>query len=946
MRESVVNAFASEFSLEKESISATVIISGVKKPNRMRRLEANVWTVKYEVEALPELATKLIKALKLHALGNETLLKELKRQLIVGGAELDKDFYLKFIAGPYFTKRDRVDGQGCGEHFCAKNFLIDPEAPKYLCEFALSCEETQRLCCHKNVGIDDDDDPSTASAVVFSIAAGLLPFMFCCTVGICRKLSQGHHSDVMKRRTQTLSRRTTGNTPHSESLKDAAGVGDVYDCGHDNFGGLEFADTHGLEIGQYYLDISLKIQDAPVENANQIQELPAGSLVVVEEIYQSGPYEAIYGRIRDPEPGWIPLKDIQTFETFVNKEPRTATEKANGIPTAVVNSKQKEKGKDAHLHSLLPSFCGEWRVQESGRLTGRHIAVEAGGGTFEGSVATPSQDFYVEEGRIVNSIGSVLNLTITDNDTMLWAKAGDHTTIWKRIRPAHKYVAGDAVELTISDGETPLSSAGRVISSSQKSVRVQFQRTVKEVAPSALVLAEDQRCLRKVQSLIASLKGEWRMYDERNNLLPGLISVGVTGRAVYDEAHWPEQDLIALSSNIARGDGWTISMHTSNLQELRWSMPGKPSIIWRRLHSIREYSLGDAVKSLGLPEAPAGLEGQVVGVAEGKVRVNFSNGQSLDVPAVDIIPQSGLPNLTSMLAGEAPLSIKIDQGEIHSDSTPLKQDDNSGVLSYQNADGRRPPPLEVDAEQIPPKGAPASTTPWSQNAPASSTPPNANRGSAASPGSGGNVSVFPPTPQPPMHSPPVNSPAPPSGGNVPAEMMMVFPPGAEHPVLYQQVVTPVHTPTSPPSTVSPPGSPNIIQTDVNARGSSSRPAALSTSSGPSSPSEGTHAGRSAPGSPNQDVLPGFNEVHPADSGRKGWWGSNLMQAVTGPLGSGMSGVSNAFRTKGQRSASPERSGQVTPISEHFAEGESSVSASVGAGGSPKGECRPRRQILV
>jgi len=193
----------------------------------------------------------------------------------------------------------------------------------------------------------------------------------------------------------------------------------------------------------------------------------------------------------------------------------------------------------------------------------------------------------------------------------------------------------------------------------------------------------------------------------------------------------------------------------------------------------------------------------------------------------------------------------------------------------------------------------------------------------------------------------------------------VYPPGAEHPVLYQQVGTPVHTPTSPPSTMTPPGSPNVVQSSgaaassfpaspgVNARQSSGKPAqpsGLPASGGPSSPSDGTRS-RSAPGSPGQaeapEAPPGAQPVHTTASGRT-WWGANVFKAVTGPIGSGMSELSGKFRRKAEGSAMPS-GGSSRPVDD----GMDAPPSSPGAGTpgdraphSPPSAASPRSGTLL
>lgn len=293
------------------------------------------------------------------------------------------------------------------------------------------------------------------------------------------------------------------------------------------------------------------------------------------------------------------------------------------------------------------------------------------------------------------------------------------------------------------------------------------------------------------------------------------------------------------------------------------------------------------------------------------------------------------------------------------DEQQLEDDRLELGSSSSNLASKRPPPLEVDVEHGPPALVPAAVTPWSGSG-SSGGPPSPGQTGAKqppspgqmglarppSPGHGlprppspglrpdqpppsgatptsvtGNITVYPPNS---LQQPagvavsPAAAPAaaPPASSSQPAEMMMVYPPGAEHPVLYQQVGTPVHTPTSPPSTITPPGSPNVVQSQAaaasgfpvspavgfNTRTPSGKPLSVAppASGAPSSPSDGTRSRPSAPQSPLQGELPeappGASPVHQTASGRT-WWGSTAFKAVTGPIGSGMSELSGRFRRR-------------------------------------------------
>lgn len=104
---------------------------------------------------------------------------------------------------------------------------------------------------------------------------------------------------------------------------------------------------------------------------------------------------------------------------------------------------------------------------------------------------------------------------------------------------------------------------------------------------------------------------------------------------------------------------------------------------------------------------------------------------------------------------------------------------------------------------------------------------------------------------------------------------MVYPPGAEHPVLYQQVGSPAHTPTSPLSASTPPVSPHAVQLTGAPQRVAMSPVREPTSNGSQA---STPPGRAAGVNPPQ----------------QGWFSSQAVaafKAVTGPIGSGLSDLS-------------------------------------------------------
>merc|ERR1740121_3237582 len=113
-------------------------------------------------------------------------------------------------------------------------------------------------------------------------------------------------------------------------------------------------------------------------------------------------------------------------------------------------------------------------------------------------------------------------------------------------------------------------------------------------------------------------------------------------------------------------------------------------------------------------------------------------------------------------------------------------------------------------------------------------------------------------------SAPLSGPAP-NTVTTPTEMMIVYPPGAEHPVLYQQVGSPAQTPTSPPSTNTPPVSPHAVQGKTGV---------------PPSPAHARSSGPKMSPVREPTESPTNSGAQEEQDAKEKWFGANMFKAVT------------------------------------------------------------------
>jgi len=715
--------------------------------------------------------------------------------------------------------------------------------------------------------------------------------------------------------------------------------------------------------GMYLVSRGADVKATLAADSAAVGKLDAGDVVEVIEVLELGaPDTRLMARIAAPA-GWMPLRDTKTGQHWARSlgSAEASSPKFGGSsPTAQSpNSTQK-------LHKLK----GEWRPQEGGVLAPGVIAVGENGYTTYGGIHAPEQDLLLRGDVIQRGDGWWINLECSSSFELVWCKQGELSVIWQRVRPGSEYSIGDKVECASDEAGLALGTPGEVVGIRDDRIRVKYQTKTLEVLPSQITPAEVSRQNQQGQFLVESLRGDWRLYegDVMFPGLVAIGASGYTlydgmhwaeqdilffGERVARGDGWA----VDMHASTVNEMMWV----KPGERTITWKRV-KP-VSEYGLGDVVEYIQEK-------PDLPLGTRGTVVGKTDSRVRVKFPRqtfdvlpaeilaieaktvlllalavslegglAPTLLTPLQDSVPQersspkntndplSDRANAKDALAGlsfegagadaarssESPRSPGILQQQDPSSfppSTTQPHDQQPIELQMHELQSgpspdKRPPQIDVEMDLAGPEPVPSTTSPFS-----------ATGGTALSPKPLGTLAELPeakPAVGPVASATPSSIAFNPPGAHqatstsaAPAEMMMVFPPGAEHPVLYQQVGTPVNTPTSQPSTVTPPMSPNLQQPHpnglegFNARITNSKLAAVGPppSSGPSSPGT-TAPGRSAPGSPGslKEAPPGAAEVRATDSAQMSWWGGQAFQAVTGPIGSGMSGLSSRFRKK-------------------------------------------------
>lgn len=493
---------------------------------------------------------------------------------------------------------------------------------------------------------------------------------------------------------------------------------------------------------------------------------------------------------------------------------------------------------------LVESLEGVWRLCEGDIMFPGVVTIGASGYTLYDGMHWAEQDILFFGERVARGDGWAVDMHASTVNEMMWVKPGERTITWKRVKPVSEYGLGDVVEYIQEKPDLPLGTRGTVVGKTDSRVRVKFPTQTFDVLPAEILAIEAKTVL--FPTLAMSLEG---------GLAPKLLTP-LQAKTVL---------LPALAVSLEGGLAPTLLTPLQDSAPQERSSPKSTNDPFRDRANAKDALASLVFEGAGADAARASESPRSPGILQQQ-------------------DPSSFPPSTTQPHDQQPIELQMD--ELQSGPSPDK----------------RPPQIDVDMDLVGPEPVPSTTSPFSATG-VKALPPKPLGTLAELPEAKPAVDpVASATPSSIAFYPPGAHQAT-STSAAPAEMMMVFPPGAEHPVLYQQVGTPVNTPTSPPSTVTPPMSPNLQPhpnglEGFNARIANSKLAAVGPppSSGPPSPRT-TAPSRSGPGSPGslQEAPPGAAEARATDSAQTSWWGGQAFQAVTGPIGSGMSALSSKFR---------------------------------------------------
>lgn len=500
---------------------------------------------------------------------------------------------------------------------------------------------------------------------------------------------------------------------------------------------------------------------------------------------------------------------------------------------------------EAKLALALQPAVGEWRLFQDGLVLPGVIAVAPSGRTLYGGVHYQGQDIVPAGSGFVRADGWAANAALSSPNEVVWSRAGEVGVVWHRVREVTEYFVGDKVAVVTADCGVPVGAEGEALDAKDGMITVDFlRRGTKKLRAQDVIALEELKRHRQGDAILASLVDDWRLYSG-DALLPGPVSIGSRGFTVYDGARWPEQDLLFFGDRVARVDGWAVDMHASTKQHLLWGKDGEGIMSWRRVKAVSEYIVGDIVELVHeQPRISLGSRGSIVSVTEGNVRVKFSSA-TINLMPLDIVPvvkhDVVLPTLAKMYSGAVP-----------EDTSPSRPSPPRTTTPHRDLTPVRALQIEVDMDVVGVEQVPSSLAAFGGHG-APPTPTDTDRPAPAAFLNGAVRELV-------------------RAGSLPSDpgtdLMMVFAKGEERPVLYQQTSSTVTSPVATPTTLE-----KAHTTDLLGR----------------SPLE-------AP--------PGTAEVKPlATQSGLSWWSGSALTAVTGPIGSGMSGIS-ALILGGRREEPP------------------------------------------
>lgn len=906
-KEAVRSTLAQQLGVMERQIEVTLTVTrrrlgGLEEEPRPRRLAPSTFLANYKVNNVDAL-TSLAMMSTITAMNSDStsIAKKLTSVLVSLGASASS-VVLAVVSAPFVSIPPNVtEDTPCGLNYCPAKSLPKLSADAKICTQVLTCAAAAVSCCMSSR--DEGSTTGASGGILAVVLASLGGLILCCAAGSAVMVRRRRRGNVRPRVDSEVRQKLGLEEIVSESKPEQLFSVPVTSPAAASLekrkplspSRAQVAPRDIDSLGSYTALAGLKVRKYPGPESEVMTEVPVGADVEVLQVQDHlATHGVVMARIAQPA-GWVTLRDAQG-ERFMQRR--------GGTPSSA-----RSKGMDLEfVHTDIRKLEGEWRpYNRQGCRTKALVKVDERGRLWTNNLRSGHEDLVHEPGAaaVVRRDGWLLLAGVSTDDELLWSKAGEYSALWKRLKPCSEFSIGEAVLWTKDNSkEVPVGTLGEVVGFGDNSLRVKFPKLTLDAPSSDLLPAELAERDEQAKAMLEILQGEWRLCAG-DVVFPGLVTISADGHTLYNGMHWPEQDLLILAGGVLRGDGWSVKMDSSSSHDLLWCNEGEPSITWRRVKPSTDYVAGEKVlwteESI---DVPAGTVGVVAGVTASSVRVAFK-AVRLDIPAAQLLPapadaaspttpQRQIQDVVVAAASGAVIPADASAGASARDillSIPMENDEFVARGGSDSLDKVRPPPLLLDRD------------------------PSMDQ--VKSPGQ---------TPSQLVKSP----------GQTPS----------------QQVKSPGHTPStgitlpvSPglvPSKVSQPSSlelgdrlnlilPEVEQEAVRGLGMPSVPESPAPSLlGPA----GTAPLFAAP--------PGAKAVGATPSGSNkgsGRWGAGWMQALTGPVGSSMSGIFRSGQAGGLAPLGEERlgsegGGQHGPQSHMSSPSSAAGSPSTGQSGSP------------
>jgi len=508
------------------------------------------------------------------------------------------------------------------------------------------------------------------------------------------------------------------------------------------------------------------------------------------------------------------------------------------VPTEAID-------RDEQGRTMLEILQGEWRLYDGlVRFPGLVVIGVNGHALYNGG-HWPEQDLVVLGGSLVRGDGWSVKMESSSSHELLWSRTGEPSITWRRVKPATDYLVGEKVRWTEESQDVPTGTVGEVVALMVSTVQVMFGTVTMNLPPAELLALTDERP-----------ESPKPPKSPKSQKSPGR-ELSLEGAAVEAHANSPTSRSAhsASSPTEAKAEGQLL------------------------------------LDSSASPKGTAAAKSMLL-------RLTFEDDRSGGSNA-NLESKRPPPLQTEFDTIDEEKPVQIPSAAIPWGKSPMHQDEESPAVAEHVSEDPQTASPQARARAVREAIATSSIaliSPTAQHQQAASFAaglPTPRAGSIVTPT---NIPVW-------GHA---SSSSTPSAGT--AEMVMVFAPGSEHPILYQQVTSPAQTPSTgtPPlspgflpkgSKGFPPLSPNsqLLQQAEQAHLQLQQQEQQQHQQPPDIVQEGEEQRQAQPlGAP-----PGAKAVTATSSGRgSGRWGSGWMQALTGPIGSSMSGISSRVRGSG------------------------------------------------